>query len=133
VRALRTIHSALRPEGTLVDIQPARHDSWVEIQGDDHLQRVVELDESPGYAAQHAAMAALQRVVDEGLFAPEEEVVFSFRYHFDSLDACLQQMDEWRRVAVSPELLAQVREALAVNPGELRVARSMRAARFRRL
>lgn len=133
MRALRTIHTALRPGGVLLDIQPARHDSWVEIQRSDRTLRVAKLDESPGYDAQRAASAALQTAVDEKLFAPETDLFFTFRYHFESFDAWVEQMNGWERIVMSTELRERVREALTATPGKLRVARNMHAARFRRL
>lgn len=133
MRALRSIHAALRPGGVLLDIQPARHDSWVEIQSGGHVLRVAELDESPGFDAQRAALAALRTVVDEKLFAPETDLFFAFRYHFESFDAWVEQMNGWERIIMSAELREHVRAALAATPGALRVARNMHAARFRRL
>jgi hypothetical protein len=133
VRALRSIHAALRLGGVLLDVQPARHDSWVEIQHGDRTLRVAELDESPGYAAQRAALGALRTVVDEKLFAPEADLFFTYRYHFDGFDAWIEQMNGWERIVMSPELRERVREALAAAPGKLSVARNMHTARFRRL
>lgn len=134
MRALRHIHSALRPGGVLLDLQPARRSRLELVLPDGRILTAGEIDESPGYAATQAALDALRTVVDDGLFAPEVEREFEFLYHFDGLDEWQQHMaDTWHRARVSPELVARARELLAANPtGALRISRTLRAARLRR-
>lgn len=134
MRALRNIHSALRPGGVLLDLQPARR-SRVELSLPDQTLVAGAIDESLGYAATQAALDALHTVVDAGLFAFEAERTFQFLYYFDGLDEWQQHMaDHWHRARVSPELVAHARELLAAHPaGALRVSRTLRAARLRRL
>lgn len=135
MRALRHIHSALRPGGALLDVQPARR-SRLEIALQDGQTLVAgEIDESPGYAATAAALDALRTVVGASLFAPEVERDFQFLYHFDSLDEWQAHMaDQWHRARVSPGLVARAHDLVSAHPtGALRVARTLRAARLRRL
>ena len=135
MRALRHIHSALRPSGVLLDLQPARRSRLEIALTGGRILVAGEIDESPGYAATAAALDALRTVVEAGLFAPEVEREFPFLYHFDSLDEWQEHMAEnWHRARVSPELLARARELVAAHPtGALRVSRTLRAARLRRL
>ena len=135
MRALRHIHSALRPSGALLDVQPARSSQLELVLPDDRTLTVGAIDESPGYAATEAALGALRTVVEAGLFAPEAERKFEFLYHFDSLEEWQAHMaDTWHRARVSPELIARARGLVAAHPtGALRVSRTLRAARLRRL
>lgn len=133
--ALRHIHSALRPDGVLLDLQPARRSRLELHLADGQILVAGEIDESPGYAARDAALAALRTVVDEGLFAVDMELGFQYVYHFDGLGEWRENMaDQWHRARVSPSLVASARELLATHPaGALRVSRTLRAARLRRL
>lgn len=135
MRALRHIHCALRPGAVLLDVQPARR-SRLEIALPGGQTLVAgEIDESPGYAATAAALAALRTVVEAGLFAPEVERDFEFLYHFDGLDEWQEHMaGNWHRARVGPELVARARDLVAAHPaGRLRVSRTLRTARLRRL
>ncbi len=135
MRALRNIHTALRPGGVLLDVQPARRSRLeLHLPGGEILV-AGEIDESPGYEALGAALHALRSVVAEGLFAFEAEREFQYLYHFDGLDEWQQHMaEQWHRARVSPELVAHARELIAANPaGALRISRTLRAARLRRL
>ena len=134
MRALQHIHTALRPGGVLLDIQPARRSRLDLALQDGQILVAGEIDESPGYAATEAALAALRTVVDTGLFAPEEQREFQFLYHFDGVEEWQQHMaDQWHRARVSPELVARAHELVAEHPdGALRVARTLRTARLRR-
>lgn len=130
--ALRNIHSALRPGGVLLDLQPARR-SRLELALPDGRTLVAgEIDESPGYEALAATLAALRTVVDAGLFAPEVETTFEYLYHFSGLDEWREHMaDHWHRARVSPELVARARELLAEHPdGTPRISRTLRVARL---
>lgn len=135
MRALRNIHSALRPGGVLLDLQPARRSRLELHLPDGQILVAGEIDESPGYAALDAALDALRTVVEEGLFALETEREFQYVYHFDGLDEWQEHMAEnWHRARVSPQLVKSARELLAAYPaGALRVSRTLRAARFRQL
>ncbi|HEX6799053.1 MAG TPA: hypothetical protein VF116_15195 [Ktedonobacterales bacterium] len=135
MRALRNIHSALRPGGVLLDMQPARHSRLELALPDGRTLTAGAIDESPGYAATEAALDALRTVVAVGLFAPEVEREFEFLYHFDGLDEWREHMaGNWHRARVSPDLVARARELVAGHPeGALRISRTLRAARLRRL
>jgi hypothetical protein len=134
VRALRNIHTAVRPGGVLIDLQPARR-SRLELARGGQTLVVGVIDESPGYAALQVGLDALRDVTSAGLFAPESETSFPILYHCGSVDEWIEEMaGHWHRARVAPELIARARSLAADAPdGVLRVSRMLRAARFRRL
>jgi hypothetical protein len=141
VRALETLHTALRPAGLLLDVRPAPQFPQVEVwhrdaRGLSAGAAVVRLGqvEDPCIETLPAVDAALQTVIDAGRFVRERMEVFPFVNHCDSIDNWLAYMDvHWVDARISAEVVAHTREELSREAGELRVVEAIQAARLRRL
>jgi len=124
VRALRNIHSALRPGGLLLDIHPEPKHPWLVAQVDAQTIPVGQLDESFRIGTVRFARAALQQASDDGLFAFERETTFVFTYHFADVDAWLGHMaGHWASAGIPVDMAKRARELLATGEGELRIPR----------
>ena len=133
MNALRTLHTALRPQGVLLDIHPEPHHSLVEIRRGHQTLSVGQVDQTQDTGEIISARAALHQVIDEGYFVAERELTFDFVRHFDSVDSWLAFRAERKSSGtIAQEVLACSRALLAEAPGELCVRRSIRAARYRR-
>lgn len=133
MRALRNIHSALRPGGLLLDIHPEPKHPWLVAQVDAQTIPVGQLDESFRIGTVRFARAALQEVSDNGLFVFERETTFVFIYHFADVDAWLGHMaGHWASAGIPADMAKRARELLATGKGELRIPREIHAARLRK-
>jgi hypothetical protein len=133
VRALRNIHSALRPGGLLLDIHPEPKHPWLVAQVDAQTIPVGQLDESFRIGTVRFARAALQQASDDGLFAFERETTFVFTYHFADVDAWLGHMEgHWASAGIPVDMAKRASELLATGEGELRIPREIHAARLRK-
>jgi hypothetical protein len=139
VHALESLHSALRPHGLLLDVRPASEHPVVEIVcGGDAVDRdrqvlqLGHLDDSFRMGTLAMADAALQTLVDARRFVWESTEAFTFIYHFDSAGAWLAYMAEhWSSAHVSAELVARAQTVFSAEAGELRILRTIQAARLR--
>ncbi|MEE9198879.1 MAG: hypothetical protein V3U26_03675 [Dehalococcoidia bacterium] len=131
---MKKAHRALRPGGILLDIHPEPDHSGVEVQVNGRRIQVGQLDESAFIEDVHAARRVLVSIVDAGHFAPEEERVFEFLYHFDGVDALGTFLTEdWRHAEIAPAVLSRARGLLAEGEGEVLIREPVRAARLSRL
>lgn len=133
MRALRNIHSALRPGGLLLDIHPEPKHPWLVAQVGAQTIPVGQLDESFRIGTVRFARMALQQVVGDGLFACERESTFTFTYHFADADAWLGHMaGHWASAGIPADMAEHARDLLATGDGELRIPREIHAARLHR-
>ena len=70
------IHTALRPGGLLVDIRPAQQQPCLEISRAETRARLGHIHDTYRMSTLAMADAALQTVIDAGLFVREEESTF---------------------------------------------------------
>jgi hypothetical protein len=96
--------------------------------------RLGQVDDSYRIGTLAIADVALQTVIDAGRWVRERAEMFTFVYHFDSVEAWLAYMDEhWSTAHLSAELIARAREEWSGAADELRILRVIQAARLRRL
>jgi len=140
VNALQRLHTALRPEGLLLDIRPARRHPWVEIvtggalDGRESVIRLGQLDDSFRMRTLATADAALQTLIKAGQFVPEHAEAFTFVYHWASVDVWLVYMaEQWNSARIGDELIAHAREEFEEDASELRILRTIQATRLRRV
>jgi hypothetical protein len=140
VHALETVHSALRPQGLLLDVRPGPRHPLVAIQrgttvdGGERPVRLGKIDDSYRIETLAIADAAVQTMIDAGRFVRERAKSFTFIYHFDSVEAWLAYMAEhWNTAGISAPLIARARNEHAAGAGELRILRSIQASRLRRV
>lgn len=133
MRALRNIHSALRPGGLLLDIHPEPRHPWVVAQVDEQTIPIGQLDESFRIGTVLSACAALRSVTDAGLFVPERETTFTFIYHFASVDSWLGHMEgHWASAGIPAGVAERARELLATGADYLRIPREIHMTRLRK-
>lgn len=139
MHALETVHSALRPEGLLLDVRPARQHPGVVMARRSAKQqgvrwlRLGQVDDSYRMGTLAIADEALGQVIDDGRFAPEREQNFLFIYHFDRVETWLAHMtNHWSTATLSGEMIARAKEEQARQAGEIRVLRVINAMRLRR-
>jgi hypothetical protein len=135
VNALQIIRDALRPGGLLLDIRPAPEYPDVEVWRKGEAIASGQIDDSYRIGTILATDAAMQRAIDAGWFMREQDLRFTFVYHFDSVNAWLEYMSAgWHSAHISSETISRAREALPAGvEGELRIPRIIRATRLRRI
>jgi hypothetical protein len=135
VNALERIWNTLRPDGLLLDIRPAPKHPQVEVRRGESVTALGQIDDSYRISTLLVADAAVRTVVDAGQFAPERDERFTFVYHLESVDAWLDYMAEhWSSAVIAPDMIVRAREALPSRAeGELRILRTIRATRLRRV
>jgi hypothetical protein len=98
VHALESLHTALRPQGLLLDVRPAPEHPWVEVvcsdavDGGERVLRPGQLDDSFRLGTLATADAALQTLIEAGRFVREDAETFTCVYHWPSADAWLTYM-----------------------------------------
>jgi len=133
VHALETVHTALRPNGLLLDIRPAQQQPWLEVSPAEICTHLGQIDDTYRMSTLAMADAAVETVREGGLFEREEDITFPFIYHCGDVDAWLAYMaDHWSSATVDDTLIECAREALREDPGDLRIHRIVHAARLRR-
>jgi hypothetical protein len=133
VHALRQIHTALRPLGTLLDVHPEPQHSVIEIRTGEQTIAVGQVDQTQDIEEITSAQEALRQVLAEGLFVLERKLSFEFVRHFESVETWLAYRAERKsRGTIADEILARSRALLAQASGELCVRGDIHAARYRK-
>ena len=133
MHALKKLHTALRPQGVLLDVHPLPQDSWFEVRRAGQNFAVGQVDQAQDIADITSAEAALSQVLAVGRFVLEDERTFTFVRHFDSVETWLAFRAERQSTgSIAEEALDRARALLAEAPGELCVQRVIRAARYRK-
>ena len=127
------IHTALRPGGFLLDIRPAQQQPWLEVSRAEKCTRLGQIDDAYRMGTLAMADAALETVIEAGLFVREEEITFPFIYHCGEVDAWLAYMaDHWSSATVDDALIERASKEMREDTGDLRISRTIHAARLRR-
>ena len=135
MHALKTLHATLRPPGLLLDIHPEAEHRWIETEVAGQYVRLGQVDETRNIHDIEVGEAALQAVIEAGLFAIEREAYFTFMTYFDTVERWLTYMaDRACHVTVPEELVARARHTLPPGAsGTVRMRREIYAARLRKL
>ena len=116
VDALRRAHRMVAPRGFVVDLHPSAARASVEI-GDEATGHVGVGDAPLRHAAAGAALAA---VIDEGLFAVEHALVFTFFTYGDTIEELRDYVVEnWRDGRIDDSTIDRAR-ALAQHAARVR-------------
>jgi hypothetical protein len=114
VDALRRAHRIVRPEGCVVDLHPTAALSLLEVGA--RCTGRVDAGDAPSRHA--AAGAAISAAIDEGLFAAERGVDFTFYTYGDTIEELRDYIVEnWRNARIDEETIDRTREALRDAPG----------------
>jgi hypothetical protein len=101
-----------KPDGCVVDLHPSAAPALLEV-GDRTTGRVDAADAPLRHAAAGVALAA---VVDEGLFAIERALNFTFYTYGDTIEELREYIVEnWRNAQIDDETVDRTREALGAG------------------
>ena len=102
MHALRQIHQALVPGGTLLDMHPVPPSTRAEVRG----ESLGEFDDSEFMATVASAESA---IVTSGLFSQESEILFDYRERYEDAREMLEDIvHDWDGCRVPPEVEARV-------------------------
>jgi len=110
VHALHNIHTALAPDGILVDTQPVSARPPVASEG----RRLGSLDMRDWFDTIHAVDERFADTIAGGLYELQHESRFIVTDSYDNGPECLQTVSGWRGTRVPPEL--SQRFAAAASP-----------------
>jgi len=114
VHALRNIHSALVPDGLLVDTQPIGPQPRVAANGDEFGT----LDMHEWIETIHAVDERVAETIATGLYEKTDERTFLIRSTFDDGPDCLEITGTWQGTRVPQPLadrLAAMRDQVTVD------------------
>jgi hypothetical protein len=104
VHALRNVHEALVPGGTLLDMHPIPPSTRVERAG----VSLGELDDAEFMELVAVTRAKLE---EAALFTLETELEFDWLERYDSADELLDEVKEWEGCRVPPAVAERIRAA----------------------
>jgi len=107
VHALRNIHSALAPDGILVDTQPVSASPPLASEGGE----LGSLDMHDWLDTIHAVDERFTETIAAGLYELEHESSFVVTDTFDNGPECLNIVSGWRGTRVSPVLAKRLAAA----------------------
>jgi hypothetical protein len=109
VDALRRAHRMVRPGGLVIDLHPTAEIAAVEV-GTRSTGRIEGGDAPLRHAA---AGAALATVLDEGLFAVDAAIDFTFYTYADTVDELRDYIaDNWRNARIDETVVQRTRDVL---------------------
>ena len=86
VHALEKVHGLLKPRGVMIDVQEIPYWRWLGVLGNEGLRLIKSHTGSKKFENNRQAFAALAVVIDQGLFALDEERTFDAYTHADSVE-----------------------------------------------
>jgi hypothetical protein len=114
VDALRRAHRIVEPNGFVVDLHPSAVSAILEV-GNDKTGFVTAGDAPLRHAAAGVALAA---AIQEGLFAIDRSLAFTFYTYGASAEELKDYVAEhWRNGCIDDDSLERTRAALRRNPG----------------
>ncbi|MBW8012470.1 MAG: hypothetical protein FVQ83_14740 [Chloroflexi bacterium] len=86
VHALEKVHSLLQPRGVMIDVQEIPYWRWLGVLGNEGVRLIKSHTSSKNYTDNRQAFAAMASVIDQGLFALDDERTFDAYTHADTVD-----------------------------------------------
>src|SRR5262245_28468604 len=129
VDALRRAHRLVKSTGRIVDLHPSAAPASVEAAG--ACTGYVDAGDAP---LRHAAAGvALAAVINEGLFAVEQTLVFSFYTYGDTIEELRDHVVEnWRSARIDDDTITRTRERLRDSSGARpRIREEVRLSKLR--
>lgn len=113
VHALKQILSLLAPQGRLVDIHPTADPPPIEVRLGTLRHPVGWLSDERGWLSYERADAALDTVLQEGLYVGEEAGTFEYLTCADSVTALEQYLEEtWQSALIEPQIARRAADLL---------------------
>lgn len=131
VHALRLAHRIVAPSGVVIDLHPSAAPATVRL-GDSTTGTI----DSPDAPLRHAAAgAALAAVVDDGFFAVERALVFTFNTYSDTIEELRDFLAaHWRDGRINDRTVEETRAKAMREPGSRpHVAERVHVTRLRPL
>jgi len=109
VDALRRAHRMLKPNGCVVDLHPSASPASVEAAG----TSTGAIDAADAVLRHAAAGVALSSAIDEGLFAVDQTLVFTFYTYGETIEELRDHVAEnWRNARIDDETVDRTRQVL---------------------
>ena len=134
MHALEKIHELLKPVGRLINIQPSGKHRPLQIHSNDKVKQAGLIRHQLDYEFHKKALAALDQVVDDGLFVFERIDSFPFLYHAETLDIMQEWIAEnWLNSTLDEETIRRAVELenTTEKPSEVVVHQEMHISRLR--
>jgi SAM-dependent methyltransferase len=134
--ALEKIHELLKPGGILLDIHPTSEPATLAVRLREQIIPAGWVNESDDYVEYEWADEAVDRVVNNGLFALERRGTFEFVWHADSMvDLRAYLAEEWKDASIDDVTAMRTEELLKLpaHDKEILVSEAIRIARYRRM
>ena len=128
MHALEKIHDLLKADGILINIQPSGKDKSLEIHANDKVEQAGLIGHVLDYALHKKALAALDQVVEDGLFVFERIDSFPFLYHAETVDIMQEWISEnWLNSILDEDVIRRAVELenTAVKPSQVVVHQDM--------
>lgn len=134
VHALNEIWRVLSPGGYLIDLRPFVKNWPVEIVTDDEVKVAGMVDDTDGFPADLAANAAVEHVVERGLFIPEKTDSFELFTYWEDVAAFKTYMDQRSTGILEHGALSRATQFMAQGGTEARLRNryQMIITRYRR-
>ena len=136
VHALETVHRLLTPAGIIISVHDLAEPSPVDVAGDGRVVRVGEMDDDSDYALLRYTDAALDQVVEDGLFVVGAREVFDYISLMDSLETFDDWLaGAWDTIVITEADYARLKTAVRAVKGapEIIIHRSARMTRLVKL
>ena len=134
MHALEKIHELLKAEGILINIQPSGKHRPLQIHSNDKVKQAGLIGHRLDYALHKKALAALDQVVEDGLFVFERIDSFPFLYHAETFDIMQEWISEnWLNSTLDEETIRRAVELenTTEKPSEVVVHQDMHISRLR--
>lgn len=131
VHALMEIWRVLVPGGFLIDLRPFHDKPPLESLVGEGVTPVGYIDASAEVYKDHAANAAIERMIEAELFILEQNDSFELRTYWDTSEAFLDYMDNRSLATLPADTRAIIEQGLPEN-ATLRSRLNMIIARYRK-
>jgi hypothetical protein len=115
VDALGKTHRMLRPGGLMIEVHEVPGEVDIEVHSSNRITTVGRPASRTDFLDERQASAAVETVIERGLFSPEGERIYDFRAHFESLDALRRHMVENWEDTYLPDEVATAMTALVAG------------------
>jgi len=112
----------LRPGGKLLDLHPEPEHNRIEVRTGQGVKEVGRLDDSAYIRDVLHGREVMARLIRDGLFVKEREIVFDHIAHAANVDSWLEHRAEaGSRAVLDPEVVERARALLGTHEGEILV------------
>ena len=136
VHALEEIWRVLKPNSILIDLRPVVTGPQFELLTDAGPESAGKINDAGHLVEDRAGDAALQDLIERGLFMRDTETDFKFAFYWDSVGSMEEYVDEkWTTSQIPKEVMAKAKrlEGEAFGDVRVRVRRKLQLGTYIRL